>query len=170
MAETWTDIADASIAAGKPLKTGLMIDFRDNDEANSQKQPPLYIDLSKSVSVTSYPASADFTLHLFIPADAKFLRVRAALWQSGAVTASAQLKVGSGAASVTAEQSSTASAKGSVGGAADKTWTLTDLSNAGGTDLRGTETTLEVRFKVSSGSVTIDLENTNWPPSRFSRR
>lgn len=167
MAKTWTDIADGSIAPGEPLKTGLMTDFRDNDEANSSK--PLYLPLNytKSSAPASYPGTADTSYYTFLPEDCKVLRVRGALWAaSGTGYCKVRVEKMTGAAGyVEQEQSSTATAKGTPGGTSDKTWTLSGLDNVSGQDLRGQDVKVSLFFKHSVGSVAVDVESVEWPPS-----
>ena len=60
----------------------------------------------------------------------------------------------------------TAAAKGSVGGSADKTWTVADLTNVSGDDLRGEEVQVDVYLKNSTAAQTVDIEAVSWAPSR----
>lgn len=170
MAMTWTDIADGTIASGQGLKTGvLMIALRDNDEANSSKPIYCLIDTGGSKG-TTYGGTADQTFYVFLPEDCKVLRFVFALWTaSGTVTAKVQVeKITAPAGTTSVETTSTATAKGTPGGSADKTATLTGLNNVSGDDLRGTSVKVSVWLKHSVGSVQCDIENTNWSPSRAS--
>ena len=168
MAKVWTDIPDGSIQSGEPMKTGLMTDYRDNDEANSVKPVYIPIDENKPAAPVAYPGTADATYYAYCPEDAKALTVRAGLWGS-AGTSYCKIRVSkmSGAAGyVEVENSTAATSKGSPGGSADKTYSFTGLNNVSGDDLRGQEIKLELFFKSSAGG-TIDIECLNWPQSRF---
>lgn len=168
MAIAWTDIAAGSLAAGAPLKTGLLAALRDNDEANSSKPLTIPFDETKSAPVpSSYPGTADATYYAFLPADAKVLRLRGALWRGGTGTGYVKARVYLNPARyVEAEASSTAPAKGNPGGTADVTITLSGLNNVGGDDLRGQDVTIELYFKGTGGVTSVDFEATRWPASR----
>lgn len=169
MAMTWTDILDAVIAAGKKITTGLMTDLRDNDEANSDKPQYIPVDVTAAACPTTYPGSPQATYYTYIPEDGKTLRVRAALWTTGG-TSTAKFRVQKRTAPSgyveSDEQTSTAAAKGSVGGSADKTWTVADLTNVSGDDLRGEEVQVDVYLKNSTAAQTVDIEAVSWAPSR----
>ena len=167
MAMTWTDIAAGLVAAGAALRTSFWTALRNNDEANSSK--PLYvpIDFTKSSAPASYPGTADAVYYTFLPEDAKVLRVRGALWvASGTGYCKIRVeKMTSPAGNVEQEQSTTATAKGSPGGSADKTWTLSGLDNVSGQDLRGQDVKISLFFKASS-TVAVNIESVDWPPSK----
>lgn len=166
----WTDIPDTDIDAGSPLKTGLMTDLRDNDEANASKPVYLAIDTYKTAT-TSY-GTADQVLYAYCPEDADTLVVRAALWTASSGTATAKVliqKTSAPAGSTYAEDTSTATAKGSVGGSADSTFTLTGLSNVSGDDLRGQGVTIQIYLKHSAGGQRVDIEATSWEPAHWAK-
>lgn len=169
MAKTWTDITDGTLAAGQPIKTGVLIDLRDNDEANATKPFYIGIDVNATVSGTYTLAG---TYYLFVPEDAKVLAVRGALWgASGTSYGKLRLyKIGSSSNYDEVENSNSATAKGAPTGTADETWTFSDLTTVGATptDVRGFECVLEVYLKSSGTSVRVDLETLAWAPSRFS--
>lgn len=170
MAMTWTDIADGTLAAGKPLKTdSVMKALRNNDEANSDKPIYLRVDVTNSPATTYGAAVA--TIYAYVPKDAKQLRIRAALWAaSGTVTGKFRVqKLTAPSGNVEVEASSTATARGNPGGTADKTWQFTDLTNVSGDDLRGQDIKIELFLKHSVGGVSCDIESTlGWPASRYS--
>lgn len=164
----WTDVPDTDIDSGSPLKTGLMTDLRDNDIANASKPVYLAIDTNKTAT-TSYGA-ADQTIYAYCPEDASQLVCRFALWtaSSGTATAKVLIKKTTGPAGSTyQEATSTATAKGAVGGSADKTVTITGLDNVSGDDLRGQAVTIEIYLKHSAGGQRVDAEATSWEPARW---
>ena len=167
---TWTDIADGTIAAGKPIKTdSVMKALRNNDEANTDKPVYLRVDVTNTPG-TAYGAAVA-TIYAYVPKDSKQLRIRAAEWAaSGTVTGKFRVQKLSGAAgNVEVEVASTATARGNPGGSADKTWQFTDLTNVSGDDLRGQDIKIELFLKHSAGGVSCDVESTlGWPSSRFS--
>ena len=170
MSMTWTDIADGTIAAGKPLKTdSVMKALRNNDEANSDKPIYLRVDVTNTPATTYGAAVA--TISAYVRKDAKQLRTRAAMWAvSGTVTGKFRVqKLTAPSGSVEVEASSTATARGVPAGSADKTWQFTDLTNVSGDDLRGQDIKIELFLKHSAGAVSCDVETTlGWPASRYS--
>lgn len=166
----WTEIADASLAAGKPITQDLMRDFRDNQLANASK--PTRINFSHTIAScpTTYPGTAQGTYYAYGPEDSKSFVARLALWTSGG-TASLKLVVRLDGSSNTTEQevTSTATTQGAVGGSADKTLTFADLTNVSGDDLRGGEIKIELFAKNSTSGQTVNVSVTGWPPCRFAR-
>lgn len=168
----WTDISTSDLAAGKPLKTTTVFSaLKGNDEANAEKPLSLRVDENTTSVGTSYVGTAT-TFYVYVPADAKVLKIRAKLWSNTAGTTTAkgtiQLISGASGSADSSEETSTATASPSVGAAGDVTMTFSDLTNVSGDDLRGQECQLTFSVKHTSTGVTVDLETTNWPSSRYS--
>lgn len=169
MSDSWTDVSDTTLSAGKPLKQSLWREMRDNDKANAVKPLRLDIDESNGSVGTSY-GSSEGTYYVYVPNDAVVLNIPVALWTaSGTATAKATIQLTSGASGSadSNEPTSTATAKGSPSGSADVTLTFSDLTSVSGDDLRGQEAKVDIFLKHSAGGVQVDIESTDWTPAHF---